>query len=69
MQELPIIPGYLHVSFGDYRDAMLPNANPMATVTGIVTDGDVEEGAIILGAMLMNWGFALGISWCGTLGE
>lgn len=69
MQELPIIPGWLHISFGNYQEAMLPMADPMATITGIVTDGDVEEGALIVGAMLFNWGFAIGIRWTGILGE
>ena len=69
MKELVIIPGYFHVSLGNYQDAMLPQAAPLASMSGFVTDGDIEEGAIIVGAMLMNWGFAFGFSWTGALGE
>lgn len=69
MQEFQIIPGYLHVSIGNYQECMLPCANPLATMSGIVSDGDVEEGAIIIGVMLLNWGFAIGLSWTGALGE
>ena len=70
MKELHIIPGYLHVSYGNYTDAMHgAGANPLTTMTGIATDGDIEDGVLILGFMLMSWGFAVGVSWTGQLGE
>jgi len=70
MKEASIIPGYVHVSGGNYQESMYAGfANPLTTCTGIVTDGDLEEGVLIIGFMLMSWGFAFGISWQGNLGE
>lgn len=69
MIEVTLIPGYLHVSVGNYQEAMTPNCHPLISVTGIVTDGDIEQGVVIIGALLMSWGFAIGISWNGNMGE
>lgn len=69
MKELHIVPGYLHVSGGNYTESMHSHgANPMTSCTGVVTDGDIEEGVFIIGFMLMSWGFAVGFSWTGQLG-
>ena len=68
MRELHLIPGYLHVSAGNYTDAMFPHAAPLCTCTGILTDGDIDDGVVIVGAMLVNFGFAIGFSWTGVLG-
>ena len=70
MREFTLIPGILHVSGGNYAESMHGSwANPMTTCTGIVTDGDLEDGVIIIGFLLMSWGFAIGLSWSKQLGE
>lgn len=65
MKELAIIRGYLHLSFGNYSQPMFFGANELTTCTGIVTDGDLHDGVVVVGVMLMNWGIALGVSWTG----
>ena len=68
MRESHLIPRYLHVSYGNYTDAVFAAAQPLTTASGLITDGDIEEGVVIIGFMLMNWGFSIGISWSGQLG-
>ena len=69
MREFHLIPGYLHVSVGNYEDAIFGTwANPLTTVTGVMTDGDIEEGVVIAGFLCLNWGCAFGVSWTGQLG-
>jgi len=68
MREFHLIPGYLHFSCGNYSEAMFYYVAGLASCTGVVTDGDLEDGVLIVGAMVVNWGFAVGVSWTGALG-
>ena len=63
MKQFNVIPGYFHVSVGDYGSTLFPANHPFASNTGIMTDGDIEEGTIVVALLLVNWGVCLGISW------
>jgi hypothetical protein len=67
MHEFHAIPGYLHVSGGNYSQRI--GRGGFYSITGLITDGDLEAGVLILGFMVANWGFAIGVSWRGLLGD
>ena len=68
MKQVNVIPGYFHVSAGNYASTLFPESHPFASATGILTDGDIEEGVVVFSFLLMNWGLAFGISWTDALG-
>lgn len=69
MKQVSLIGNYVHVSFGNYEENLFPMhpEDTLASFTGIVTDGDLETGTFLLGAVIANWGFALGFSTQGRL--
>ena len=67
---IPIIPGYFSIAVGNFTQNLFPFYEPkLASVSGFVTDGDLEAGVLIFGALLFNHGFSFGISWTGRIGE
>ncbi len=69
MKQVSLIGSYVHLSFGNYEENLFPlhPENTLASFTGIVTDGELENGTFLLGAVIANWGFAFGISTQGRL--
>jgi len=68
MKQLNVIPRYFHVSAGNYTASMFPNNHPLATSTGIMTDGCLESGVVVVSLLLVNWGVTIGVSWSAQLG-
>jgi len=69
MKQVSILGNYIHVSFGNYEENLFPMhpEDTLASFTGIVTDGDLKTRTGLLGFVVVNWGFAIGISLDGGL--
>jgi len=67
---LRIIPGYFSIAFGNFTDDLFPFYEPkLASATGVLTDGDIDAGVVIVGFLLMNWGISFGVSWTGNISQ
>ena len=69
MKQVRLLGGYVHFSYGYYGETLFPlhPEDTLASFTGIVLDGEVGAGTILVGAVVMNWGFAFGFSLEGSL--